>query len=90
MSDAAKSEKFTKKKKWYYWYPTLINYLYTTPGRDGVYLWYAWRECYQPNMLTIPSFLYTYTNTYQLVEEAFIIDSEKFHILLMKSTSGND
>ena len=36
LAEAARPDKFKETTKWEDWRPTFINYLHTTPGRDGV------------------------------------------------------
>jgi hypothetical protein len=60
LSDAAKPEKFKSETKWTDWAPTFLNYLRTTPGRDGVPLKYVCRTSEMPDPTPNNDFLDDY------------------------------
>jgi len=90
LADAAKPTKFTIDTKWEDWCPTLLNYLRTIPGRDGVPLSYICHDNEVPDPTPNPDFLDDYVNMAPLVGETFTIDAGEVHTIVVNLISGNE
>lgn len=89
MSEAAKPTKFTSDTRWEDWAPTLLNYLRSIPGRDGVPLKYICRKDDAPDPTPCNDFLDEYVNMAPLTGEAYTIDAAQVHTFIVNFISGN-
>lgn len=89
LAEAAKPVKFTAETKWEDWYPTLLNYLRTIPGRDGVPLKYVCRERDAPDPTPHTDFLDDYISMAPLAGDTFVIDANEVHTIIVNLISGN-
>ena len=87
---AAKPDKLTKDTKWEYWAPYLLNYFRAIPGRDGVPLKYIVRANKLPDTTSNSNFLDDYIMNAPLTEQAFTIDAEEVHTLIVNLITQND
>lgn len=89
MSKAAKPRDFTNETKWTDWEPTLVGYLRTLPGRDGVPLAYIIRANEMPDPAPLGDFLDEYVMNAPLNGEAYAIDNAQVATLIKSFLVGN-
>ena len=85
MLETALPKSFTEKMKWIDWKTTLIGFLCTQPGRNGVPLSYIVRDNANPiTTRTNADFLDDYVDQAPLTGTAFIMDRLKVHTLIVR------
>lgn len=84
MLETAIPKSFTEKMKWIDWKVTLIGFLRTQPGRNGVPLSYIIRDNDAPINRVNADFLDDYVDTAPLQGTAFIMDKLKVHTLIVR------
>ena len=82
--ETALPKTFTEKMKWNDWKTTLIGFLCTQPGRNGVPLSYIVRDNTTALIRTNADFLYDYVDQAPLTGTAFIMDRLKIHTLILR------
>jgi Reverse transcriptase (RNA-dependent DNA polymerase) len=87
--DTLKPKALKGEIKWMDWKPTLINFLYQLPGRDGVPLSYVVREKENPDYSPCPNFLDEYVACAPLQGEAFEIDNARVANIIQSLIVGN-
>ena len=91
LSEAAKPDKFKESTKWEDWKPTLINYLRSIPGHDGVPLKDVCRDNDEADGTTInEDFLDDYVASAPLRGNSYAIDTVQVHTFLLNFVTGND
>ena len=89
ISDTAKPIHFSNKVCGEDWQPTLVNFLCSIPGRNGVPLSYIIRNDHEPNPTPLPDFLNDYVAMAPLESDAFITDAAEVHTYIVSFTSCN-
>ena len=89
MAKSARPETFTEKMKWSDWKVTLLNFLKSQPGRNGVPLSYVIRDgtIAQPKT---NNFLDGYASSAPLTRRAFDHDASKVHSYIIPFISENN
>ena len=90
MAESAKPTKFTRQTNWNDWAPTFVNYLRCLPGRDGVPLKYVIRSNELPDPTPNPDFIDNYVAMAPLEGEAYVIDAQDVHTILVNLIAGNE
>ena len=91
ITDTAKPRHFTNDSKWDEWKPTLLNFLRSIPGRNGVPLSYICREedapavTYDHNI----DFIDNYVLMAPITGDAFTIDAAEVHTYITRFMAGN-
>ena len=89
MSKAAKPRDFTNEMKWTDWEPTLVGYLKTLPGRDGVPLAYIIRNNEVPDPTPMADFLDEYVANAPLTGDTYAMDNAQVATLIKSFVVGN-
>jgi hypothetical protein len=89
-ADTLKPKMLKNDVKWTDWKPTLVNFLYQIPGRDGVPLSYIVRDHDAPDRTTIrPNFLEMYVHNAPLYGEAYNLDTIRVANVIQSLIIGN-
>ena len=80
---------FTAMMKWINWKVTLINFLKSQPGSNGVPLNYAAHDNVKPIVRNNPNFLNDYSDKTQLQGEVFTHNAAKVHSYIIGLISDN-
>ena len=89
-ADTLKPKMLKNDVKWIDWKPTLVNFLYQIPGRDGVPLSYIVRDNEAPDRTTIrPNFLDIYVHNAPLYGEAYDLDTIRVANIIQSLIIGN-
>lgn len=89
MTKTAILKNFTEKMKWIDWKSTLVNFLQSQPGRNGVPLSYVVRDNLAPLQVQNVSFLDDYVDRALLTGRAFATDASKVHTYIVRLISEN-
>ena len=89
ISTTASPSTFSVSTKWEDWFPTLINFLHTIPGRDGVPLDYVCRDNEAPDRAPRTDILNKYALQAPITGDAFNTDSAEVHTYITKFIAGN-
>ena len=90
MVKSARPKTFTEKIKWSDWKVTLLNFLKSQPGRNGVPLSYVIRSDNVPVQPTYANFLDEYVAREPLQGRAFEHDASKVHSYIICFISENN
>ena len=90
MAKSARPKNFTEKMKWLDWKTTLVNFLKSQPGRNGVPLDYVIRNDTTPAAAAAGNFLQDYSNRAPLNGNAFNHDAAKVHSYILRFISENN
>ena len=90
MAKSARPKTFTEKMKWTDWKVTLLNFLKSQPGRNGVPLSYVIRNENAPVQPTYANFLDEYAALAPLQGRAFEHDASKVHSYIIRFISENN
>ena len=85
----AKRKQFDSKMKWIDWRDSLVNFLRTQPGRNGVPLIYIIRDNDQPIVQNNAQFLDDYVDQAPLNGSAFSADAGEVHTYLVNFITEN-
>ena len=86
----AKPKQFSSKVKWEDWRDSLINFLHTQKGRNGVPLNYVIRESETAIIRDNIEFLDDYVDRAPLVGEAFASDANEVHTYIVNFITENE
>lgn len=89
MTKTTMPKNFTEKMKWIDWKVTLINFLKSQVGRNGVPLSYVVRENVTPLVRNNASFLDDYVDRAPLHGRIFSTDTVKVHAFITRLISEN-
>ena len=89
MLKSAMPKNFTEKMKWDEWKNTLQSFFRTQPGRYGIPLSYVIRDNDLPLIRNNNDFLDEYVDRAPLEGRAFIMDSTKVHLFILRLISDN-
>ena len=89
VTDTLKPKMLKGEVKWIDWKPTLVNFLYQIPGRDGVPLAYIVRDNDLPDPSPQANFIDMYVSNAPLLGEAYQLDAARVANIIQSLIVGN-
>ena len=89
MAKKSIKKNFTEKMEWLDWKATLINFLKSQPGSNGVPLNYVIRDNVSAFIQTNTNFLDDYVDRTPLTERVFNAEASKVHPCIVRFVSEN-